>query len=532
MKTHHTNVPRKVCKMTSDVHEQIKSFIGDYPAERGAMFGRDPDGIIRHCVLDTEANCNSVAYDPDINYLNRVIKSWTKQGIEFVGFVHSHPKGFDHPSMPDELYSASILQCFERLELLWIPIVQTIPTSGRYELIPYAAIPSKDRTKCTVVKAQLEIINEHQKPTINTPLIMKKTYGTLANVKPKSVPIESKYFQDIKLAKGHYDAYFQRQVAHFDLDLLNDTRLVVFGTGGAASFIKSCARMGFGEFILIDPDTISASNIATQDVSVSAIGQPKVEALAEQITAINPLATVVTIADTIESLSDSDLEELTSSPIKSAWTTERNLAIFTPVTPRKTILLVLTDNFEAQARGHRIGLNLGLPTICAQEYSEGVGAEITYTIPGVTPACHRCITSNRYSAYLNKGYKNDVTSAGAPIFAADFLNASLGHILLAVSHHESNNANWGDVANQLGNRNLVMLKMSPAFSAKLGMDVVAKNVAGAKDPAAFHMLNAVFLPQIPDSGQTESIPICPDCGGHGDLLRCVGTFDNTKTMRY
>ena len=174
MKTHHTNVPRKVCKMTSDVHEQIKSFIGDYPAERGAMFGRDPDGIIRHCVLDTEANCNSVAYDPDINYLNRVIKSWTKQGIEFVGFVHSHPKGFDHPSMPDELYSASILQCFERLELLWIPIVQTIPTSGRYELIPYAAIPSKDRTKCTVVKAQLEIINEHQKPTINTPLIMKK----------------------------------------------------------------------------------------------------------------------------------------------------------------------------------------------------------------------------------------------------------------------------------------------------------------------------------------------------------------------
>ena len=69
MKTHHTNVPRKVCKMTSDVHEQIKSFIGDYPAERGAMFGRDPDGIIRHCVLDTETVLLKAGLNKALNLL-------------------------------------------------------------------------------------------------------------------------------------------------------------------------------------------------------------------------------------------------------------------------------------------------------------------------------------------------------------------------------------------------------------------------------------------------------------------------------
>src|SRR5262249_52713006 len=99
-----------------------------------------------------------------------------------------------------------------------------------------------------------------------------------------------------------------------------------------------------------------------------------------------------------------------------------------PYQPQCVVLLALTDDFWAQARGHRLGLHFGLPTICAQEYEDGLGAEITYTVAGITPACHRCMTASRYKAYLEEGFKNDVTSHGAPIFAAEYLNAALGHV--------------------------------------------------------------------------------------------------------
>jgi hypothetical protein len=45
---------------------------------------------------------------------------------------------------------------------------------------------------------------------------------------------------------------------------LSRSRAINVGAGGAAAFVKDMARAGVGEHIHIDPDLVSASNLATQ----------------------------------------------------------------------------------------------------------------------------------------------------------------------------------------------------------------------------------------------------------------------------
>jgi hypothetical protein len=192
--------------------------------------------------------------------------------------------------------------------------------------------------------------------------------------------------------------------------------------------------------------------------------------------------------------------------------------------PKRVVLFPLTDNFFAQARGHRLGLHFGIPTICAQEYHEGRGAEISFTMPGITPACHRCVTASRYRAYMEEGYQNAVTSEGASVFAADFLNGAIGHILMAVVYHGTGHSRFGTWIREFGDRNLIQLRMDPGF-------VPARDGLRGHSSDLSVMLDSVFLSQTPDRGQHPNRPRCPDCGGTGDLRDAVRSFLDTRIMR-
>lgn len=343
-------------------------------------------------------------------------------------------------------------------------------------------------------------------------------------------------------ACDNHKRYFSRLADDYDLEFLDKIRLIFIGNGGASSLIHNCARMGFGEFVLIDPDTVSDTNIGTQDALPSAIGKDKVEALGQTVTELNPKAAVVAYTSKIDDFDDEKFSHLISSPLRwnpdtpkfkhtpSASTYGWQPHKINPIVPEITILMVLTDNFYAQSRGHRLGLHFAIPTICAQEYVEGIGGEVTYTIPGITPACHRCITASRYNAYLQENFKNDVTSAGAPVFAADFLNSILGHMLLAVVHQGTGHPRWGNVITNLGDRNLLRIRMDNSFDKRFGANAFSQRVEGTQDPGAFFMLDTLFLSQTPDSGQSENRPICPDCGGTGNLLDVKGKFDDTRKI--
>lgn len=485
----------RTMRMTSRVLREIEAHIGRYRAEKGAMLGSDSEGLICRIEVDHGARTGSAEYTPDHVYLNKVIKLWKTEGIRLVGFVHSHPAGFRRPSHGDLEYSERILEHFEGLEMLWLPIVQTVPDTSKFELLPFASVRQEEGSaQARIETARIDILKDAEPVRLA---------GRIQGNSGLATHSESPSADD----------RFARIRDGFDLRLHASTRLVFIGTGGSASLVTNCARTGFSDFVLIDPQRLEAANIASQHAHPARLGTAKVEALAEQIMLINPGASVQPFARLVEDISDSEFEQLFFDPVDVHHRS-----------PERVVLLPLTDNFYAQARGHRLGLQFGIPTICAQEYQEGRGGEITYTVPGTTPACHRCVTSSRYRAYLEDGYRNVVTSEGASVFAADFLNGAIGHILLAVVYDGTEHPRFGRWIKEFEERNLIQLRMDPAF-------VTARRGERGGNSDLSMMLDSVFLSQTPDSGQSPNRPPCPDCGGTGDLRDAAKSFSDTRIFR-
>lgn len=80
------------------------------------------------------------------------------------------------------------------------------------------------------------------------------------------------------------------------MDKLRESRVAVFGVGGVGSYVvEALARTGVGEIIIVDKDTVEASNINRQIIATSkTIGQAKVDIMKERILEINPDCKVIT----------------------------------------------------------------------------------------------------------------------------------------------------------------------------------------------------------------------------------------------
>src|SRR5438067_7757502 len=81
-----------------------------------------------------------------------------------------------------------------------------------------------------------------------------------------------------------------------------------------------------------------------------------------------------------------------------------------------------------------------------------------------------CILSARYSAYLEKGFKNDVGSSGSPITSTPRFNALTSTLVLAILHHQTQHPIWGSLLERMGNRNLALVRCHPDVDKLLGLD--------------------------------------------------------------
>lgn len=322
---------------------------------------------------------------------------------------------------------------------------------------------------------------------------------------------------------------FRRVVDAYDLPRLSQCHVISIGIGGAASFVEDLARAGVGRLTLIDPDIVSETNLATQQVYRRDIGRPKVACVAARIRDINPAAVVGEMPCSLDEIDDEAFARLLGTPDGQS-------------PPVATLLCGLTDNFYAQARVNRLALQFGLLSLCAQVYYQGRGAELTFTAPGVTPACHRCVLKPRYDAYLDHGYTNTVTSDGTPIFATGRLNALKGFIAMALLHHGMfplrsfpmhghgshgsdelpSYRRWGTLLDRIADRNLIQIRMDPDLSETVGLKVFDRVFANS-DQSRMLFDETVWLPQQP-----ETDPPCPDCGGTGDLRLAIGTLADTR----
>ncbi len=78
------------------------------------------------------------------------------------------------------------------------------------------------------------------------------------------------------------------------IEKLKKSKVAIFGIGGVGSFVvEGLVRAGVGNFILVDKDTISLTNLNRQLIAThKTIGQPKVEVAKARILEINPTANV------------------------------------------------------------------------------------------------------------------------------------------------------------------------------------------------------------------------------------------------
>ena len=78
------------------------------------------------------------------------------------------------------------------------------------------------------------------------------------------------------------------------MNRLKNSKVAIFGIGGVGSYVvEGLARAGVGDFILVDNDEVSLSNLNRQIIAThKTIGKPKVEIAKERILEINPNANV------------------------------------------------------------------------------------------------------------------------------------------------------------------------------------------------------------------------------------------------
>jgi tRNA A37 threonylcarbamoyladenosine dehydratase len=80
------------------------------------------------------------------------------------------------------------------------------------------------------------------------------------------------------------------------VEKLNKSKVAIFGIGGVGSFVvEGLVRAGVQNFILVDNDEVSISNLNRQIIATTkTIGMPKVEVAKQRILEINPEAKVET----------------------------------------------------------------------------------------------------------------------------------------------------------------------------------------------------------------------------------------------
>lgn len=480
---------------TSEVYEHIKNTIGSKPPETGGLLGGDrARGMVTHFYYDTTSCRSGAAYTPDIRAAARVLKEWNDQGVRLIGVVHSHPSSFSRPSGADCQYVERILQANRKEDMRFFltPIVESSAGGGRFKMNFFVASLTPRGLKMEQHRYQLAEDEEH--------------------------PIEESSSSPPDFVVDH-GSITDRIETSYSLDRMAQTRVICIGVGGSSGFVENLARCTVKEFVLIDPDIVSVTNLATQHHYRRDLGRAKVDALADRILDINPQARVVSRRQFLDDIDDTEFSELACEPLEPAES----------LRPQVSLIAACTDSFAAQARANRLALHFGLPLIAAQVYEEGRGAEVMFTHPKTSRACARCISSARYRAYLEEGFENDVTSAGSPISTTSFLNATCEFIALAIIHYGTDNARWGQVLTRIGNRNLAQLRTDPDIHRTLGLPNFEEAFRGVQSNMIFAN-EVIWREQLPESPETGYAYRCPDCGGSGNLREAAGRFEDTRIM--
>ena len=430
---------------TKEALNRIQQFIACKQPEQLAMLGSSDRKHIDTVFFVDKSKSTQTSCEPDVEVCNKKIREWYERGIEFRGFVHSHPGSYYQPSIADLEYADKIMEALD-MDSIELPIVILNP---RYD------------GGCTIfwytLDRDIKFTGEPREVNIlpgNQPQAPSNLFSRIQNTVP--------------------------------VDELQESTIIQIGCGGSAGATEAMARCGVGNFILIDPDVCEPRNVLTQRSYIADSGQAKVKALANKILNVNPKAKVdihwraiakdTTIEEFVEMLPENTFKD-----------------------PSKVLIVASTDDFSAQDAILNLALKLGVPYMAPQMYADGLASEITFYYPGVTKTCPKCILHNRYEEYA-KGYKNTVTSEGTiypSILQTNALEVQI--ILMLLLHHKGNNR-YTNMLDEVADRNLVLLRLAPNAGKNYGLDFM--DTAMHKEFSFFG--EPLWVPVKPLSG----CPIC------------------------
>jgi len=259
-----------------------------------------------------------------------------------------------------------------------------------------------------------------------------------------------------------------------DIERMQQSHATVIG--GAYNFSNDLVRCGLGSISLVDFDTVSLSNIPRQDFATTDIARYKVEVAAERIKKTNPEVEVETHVLNYCALTEEEHDRLLG---------------------HTDLIVASTDFFPAQARVSRESTRLKIPALFIGLYSGGRAAEIIFWHPDLNLACYRCICTSRYQAFAQG--QGNISSTGGIIHDLRIADAVSGQIALGLLTHGANNR-MGKLIAQLGNRNLLQIKIDPEYTLN-GKDIFRQYLG---DHPANFSFNTIALPM-------EREPDCPDC---------------------
>ncbi len=124
-------------RITTSAYHEMLTTVGSQKAESGGLlFGSRRDWVITKFLFDKDAHTTASTYTFNVGYLNPMIeKLRNEQGLELLGFFHSHPQGYKQLSGPDKEY---FMRQFNNIKVDKFLVPLMFPaTDGTYDFRPY-----------------------------------------------------------------------------------------------------------------------------------------------------------------------------------------------------------------------------------------------------------------------------------------------------------------------------------------------------------------------------------------------------------
>lgn len=120
------------------------------PETGGIIGGRG--NVVSRFHFDALASADINSYHPDAASLNEVIQAWQKEGVQFLGVVHSHMRQPRYPSVNDLAYARSVLN-LNRNVLKSVVFILFVCPFSTFEDSVFSFVIT--RNKCHSVKSRV-----------------------------------------------------------------------------------------------------------------------------------------------------------------------------------------------------------------------------------------------------------------------------------------------------------------------------------------------------------------------------------------